>query len=163
MEPLSNIVRRTRQHHAIEHATIHLLAARHARTAIAGLSDPWGFTLYGDVDETAVQRAASEALLRLQAGELSLALHPNCGTNLTTNVVLVTAAALLGTAGKQRSFLDRLTATAFLVMAALFAAQPLGMRLQRYTTLPEVHDRWIVSIDPIVRGNRRAYRVLFES
>lgn len=156
---LSNLLRRTRQHHAIEHATIHLLAARHPRTSIAGLSDPWGFTLYGNLPEEVVREAVSEALLRLQAGEARLAIHPNCGTNLTTSVLFVTAAAMLGTVG-QRHFMDKLATTGILVLAALFIAQPLGMRLQRYTTLPTVTDRWLVSIERV--GGQHAYRVTLE-
>jgi hypothetical protein len=159
---LSTLLRRTRQHHAIEHATIHLLAARFARTSIVGLSDPWGFTLYGDLPEEAVREAVREALLRLQAGEAKLAIHPNCGTNLTTSMVMVTAAAMLGTIGRGRHFMDRLTTTSLLVGVALFLSQPLGMHFQRYTTLPHVTDRWLVGIEPILKGNRRAYRITLE-
>lgn len=158
---LSRIVRRTRQHHAIEHATIHLLAARHSRTALAGLSDPWGFTLYGDVGPDEVESAVSEAILRLQAGEKALAIHPNCGTNMTTGVVLATVAALLGSANRRRSFLDRMASTTALVMIALFAAQPLGMRLQRYTTEADVTDRWLARVDPFLAGEPVTFRVTF--
>jgi hypothetical protein len=158
---LSSIVRRTRQHHAIEHATIHLLTARNPSVAIAGLSDPWGFTLYGNVPEEDVRRAVGEALLRLQAGEGRLAIHPNCGTNLTTTLLLATAAALLGTLGK-RSLLDKLTSTLILIGGALFAAQPLGLRLQQYTTLAEVSDCWVARIESVGQAGRSTYRVLFE-
>ena len=48
------VVRRTRQHHAIEHATLHLLAARFPGKSFAGYSDPGGFTVYGDVDAAAL-------------------------------------------------------------------------------------------------------------
>ncbi len=156
---LSTLLRHTRQHHAIEHATIHLLAARHARTPIVGLSDPWGFTLYGNLPHEAVRAAVSEALLRLQAGEARLAIHPNCGTNITTSVLLVTAAAMIGNLGR-RHFMDKLTTTALLVLGAIFVSQPLGMKLQRYTTLPTVTDRWLVSIEPL--GGQHAYRITLE-
>ncbi len=158
---LTHLVRRTRQHHAIEHATIHLLAARHSRIAIAGLSDPWGFTLYGTVPLDAVRQAVSEALLRLQAGESKLAIHPNCGTNLAASTVMITLAALAGSRGK-RPFVEKFATTGLLVLGALIAAQPLGMRLQQYTTLANVADRWLVSIDPILDGERSAYRVTLE-
>lgn len=158
---LRDILRRTRQHHAIEHATIHLLAARVLRTPLAGLSDPWGFTLYGDVPRESVQAAVREALLRLQAGEASLAIHPNCGTVLSTGVFLATGAALVGSAGRRRNLLDRLASTAALIMAALFVSQPLGMRLQRYTTDANVSDRWLTGVEPVAVGKRQAYRVTF--
>ncbi len=160
-QTLASILRRTRQHHAIEHATIHLLAARHPHVAIAGISDPWGFTLYGNVDVEDVRQAVSEAMLRLQAGEKGLAIHPNCGTNLTTTLVLATTAALLGTAGRRR-LADKVTLTALLLTGALFLAQPLGLRLQAYTTLADIHDRWLANIEPLARGRRKAYRVAFE-
>lgn len=158
---LADLVRRTRQHHAIEHATIHLLAARHTRIGISGLSDPWGFTLYGNVSESAVREAVSEALLRLQAGESKLAIHPNCGTNLVTSTVLATVAALIGAAGR-RPLVDKIATTGLAVLGALFVAQPLGMHLQQLTTLPNVTDRWLVSIEPLLEGERRAYRVTLE-
>jgi hypothetical protein len=158
---LVDLVRRTRQHHAIEHATIHLLAARHSRIAIAGLSDPWGFTLYGNIPQSDVRESVSEALLRLQAGESKLAIHPNCGTNLVTSALLVTVAALIGAAGR-RPLLERFATTGIAVLGALLAAQPMGLRLQQYTTLPKVTDRWLVSIEPLLEGKRQAYRVMFE-
>ena len=97
---LTRIFQQIRQHHAIEHATIHLLAARYPDVVLAGLSDPWGFTLYGRAPTDAVEEAVGEALQRLQAGEEEIAFHPNCGTNLTTSIFLITAAALIGSAGK---------------------------------------------------------------
>ncbi len=154
-------VRRTRQHHAIEHATIHLLAARHPNTPLAGLSDPWGFTLFGNVDEDAVRQAVSDALLRLQAGQSHLARHPNCGTNLTVAVFLATLAAGLGGL-LRRPLRDRMVVTAGLMVAALFASQPLGMQAQRLTTLADVSDRWLVHIETLGCGRRTAYRVHLE-
>lgn len=158
---LFSIVRRTRQHHAIEHATIHLLAARHSGKSFSGLSDPWGFTLYGDVPEESVRQAVSEALLRLQAGESNLAIHPNCGTMLVTKVLLGTVAALLGTRGNRHP-VEKFGSTGLWMLAALFIAQPLGLRLQRYTTEAQVTDRWLVKIEPILQGSRQAYRVTLE-
>ncbi len=154
-------LKRIRQHHAIEHATIHLLAARYPRVALAGLSDPWGFTLYGRVPEEAVEQAVGEALQRLQAGEEEIAIHPNCGTNFTTSIFLATAAALISTAGHRRTFLDKVTSTAGLVTLALLIAGPLGMRLQRFTTSAAVGDRWLAQITPVAIGSRQAHRITF--
>jgi hypothetical protein len=166
MTLLRDLARRTRQHHAIEHATLHMLAARIPQQNFAGYSDPLGFTIYGDVDEETLRRAVGDALLRLQAGESSLAIHPNCGTNLVVATVLATLAALVGMAGR-RPLLDRLAGSLFLVLVAQIAAKPLGLHLQDYTTLAAVGDRWVAAIRPLQLGPNpgrrgRAHRVLFE-
>lgn len=162
---LTHILRHTRQHHALEHATIHLLAASHPYVSLAGWSDPLGFTLFGDVATEDVWQAVRQALVRLQAGESALARHPNCGTNLATAVVLVTAAALLGgrggRGGKQRPLSSRITTTGLLVMAALFVSNPLGMRLQGYTTLADVSDRWLVNVEKVSTPRGQVHRVTF--
>ena len=62
MNVLSGLVRRTRQHHAIEHATLHVLSARHPRTSFSGYSDPLGFTIYASdaIHEEQVRRAVGD-------------------------------------------------------------------------------------------------------
>ena len=190
---LAAILQQTRQHHAIEHATIHLLAARFPRRVFAGMSDPWGFTLYGQLSSEAIEEAVGEAIQRLQDGEEELAYHPNCGTNLTATILLVTAAAFLGTVdwrnshlsspagapptgeeekqaacaaspvrnkpGGGKSILDRMTVTAGLITLALLVSTPLGMRLQRLTTLTNIGNRALAQVVPVKRG--QAYRVTF--
>ena len=158
---LTETIRRTRQHHAIEHATIHILAARQPARRVSGISDPLGFTILGEMDEVELRRAVGDALLRLQAGEATLAIHPNCGTNLAVTGVLVTLAAMLANSGRQ-TLLQRFTNSLLLVLPALILSRPLGYKLQRYTTLAEVADRWVQGIYPLTVGGRRAYRVLFE-
>src|SRR4051812_1049440 len=158
---LTDIVRRTRQHHAIEHATIHVLTERFPRQPFSGLSDPLGFILYGDFDEALgeenVRRAVGEALLRLQAGESNLAVHPNCGTNLAVTGLLVTLIALQVNRGK-RNVLEKFTTTLLLVLPTLILARPLGMYLQTYTTLADTSDRWVAQIHPVAIGDVRVYR-----
>lgn len=162
---LQDIIRRARQHHAIEHATIHVLSERFPRQPFSGLSDPLGFTLYGDVDEVFgeenVRRAVGDALLRLQAGETNLAIHPNCGTNLAVTGLLVTLVALLVSGGR-RNVLEKFTTTLLLILPTLILARPLGMNLQTYTTLADISDRWVAEVRSVTVGNVRAYRVLFE-
>ncbi|HXF61908.1 MAG TPA: DUF6391 domain-containing protein [Caldilineaceae bacterium] len=159
---LRDLLRRTRQHHAIEHATLHMLAARYPQRNFAAYSDPLGFTLYGEVDEAGLRRAVGDALLRLQAGETQLAIHPNCGTNLATSTFLATLAGLAAMNGSRRKLGDRFVGGLVLVLAALVVSKPLGLWLQGYTTTPEVADRWVAEIRPLRAGALQAYRVIFE-
>ncbi|MBM3187403.1 MAG: hypothetical protein FJZ90_01625, partial [Chloroflexi bacterium] len=92
MKPwLQAITRRIRQNHALEHATMHLLARTQGPLRLVGRSDWRGFWLYGVVPTEAVRSAAHEALARLHAGEADMAVHARCGTNI------VVAALLAGT------------------------------------------------------------------
>lgn len=158
---ITDIVRRTRQHHAIEHATIHMLTEHFPRQPFSGFSDPVGFFIYGDVAQDHVRRAVGDALLRLQAGESELAIHPNCGTNLATTGILVTCAALLAGSGKRNPW-EKFTTILLLVLPALLWGRTLGSRLQSYTTLADVGNRWVADIRPVTLGNGRAYRIVFE-
>lgn len=145
LDTLTGLLRRTRQHHGLEHATLHLLAARIPTLRMAGLSDPLGFTLVGEATQAQVQRAVSDAMLRLQAGEEKLAIHPNCGTNFATSGLLATLAALLARLGA-RSLVDQFARTLLLVTAALIVALPLGKRVQGYTTSASMEGRWLVGV-----------------
>jgi len=157
---LTNLLRRTRQHHAIEHATIHVLSARHPGQHFSGYSDPLGFTITGDLDELSIRRAVGDALLRLQAGEHELALHPNCGTNLVTSAVLVALVALV--TSRKRNLIERFATTLIGVLPVMVFAKSIGLYLQGYTTSAEVGDRWVAGIHPVSIGRVRAHRVLFE-
>lgn len=166
---VQQLVRRTRQHHAIEHATLHVLAAHGPGRAISGYSDPLGFTLFGEIEEDEVRRAVGEALLRLQAGEHGLAIHPNCGTGLLVSGVFATLAGFLAAYSPVRKF-DRFVNGVVLVILALILSKPVGLWLQEYTTLAQVADRWVREVRLLgdsVRGERlpggmRAVRVAFE-
>jgi Domain of unknown function (DUF6391) len=157
---ISTLIRRTRQHHAIEHATIHVLSARYPRHSFSGYSDPLGFTITGDLDELAIRRAVGDALLRLQAGEHDLARHPNCGTNLVTSAVLVALAALL--TSQKRNPVERFVTTLIAVLPVIVFAKHVGLYFQGYTTSAAVSDRWVAAIHPVSIGRMRAHRVLFE-
>ena len=156
-----DLIKQTRQHHALEHATIHRLAAHTPHIRVAGYSDPLGFTLLGRLNIEEVRRAVEEALTRLQAGEAHWAIHPNCGTNLVTSGLLVTLAALLGNSLRQH-WLDRFTTALLLVIPALIWSRPLGNHLQAYTTLARVDDRQVAAIHPVVLGNIHGFRVVLK-
>ena len=90
--------RRTRQNHALEHATFTILATINPTLSVSARSNNNGFIIFGDVDLGLLRRALDEALARLLAGEAGLAIHPNCGTNLAVGVSMVTIGTLLGMA-----------------------------------------------------------------
>src|SRR5258708_12382845 len=82
--------RRIRQNHALEHATITVLSGMVPDLSISARSSSTGFIIFGNVDLGLLRRALDEALRRLQAGEASLAIHPNCATNLAVAASLMT-------------------------------------------------------------------------
>lgn len=144
-------VRRMRQNHAIEHATITLLMARLPHAAlVAGRSTPRGFYIIGPVETDLLARTAAEALLRLQSGERELAIHPNCGTNLVTTGVMTGGAALGATALAHRRgsrWADRVAAGLLAATAAVVLSRPVGTHMQRQvTTLADVDEVQIVRI-----------------
>lgn len=129
---------RIRRHHALEHATIHVLTEKHRPLSVVGRSSLNGYYLYGDLTTEMVFEAAQEALARLRAGERHLAIHPNCGTNLVTAGSLAGLATFAVLGGSKRRRLDLLPSAILAATAALLLAQPLGPMLQvRVTTLPD--------------------------
>jgi len=132
--PLVNI----RRNHALEHATIHLLSQRFPDRTFIGRSDMRGFFLYGQIDTGALIEVIDEALARLRRGERSLAIHPNCGTNLVTSGLLAGTAAYATFFGSERDGwlkrLDRLPLAILMTILALIVAQPLGRSAQQHLT-----------------------------
>jgi hypothetical protein len=159
---VQDVIRRIRQHHAIEHATLHMLSQSYPNKNFSGYSDPLGFTVYGDVTEAQLRRAVGDGLLRLQAGERYLAIHPFCGTNLASSAVLATMAAFVAANSRQGTRIDRFVWGVLLVLASLVAAKPLGLWLQEYTTSADVADRWVARIDPVEIGPIHVHRVVFD-
>jgi hypothetical protein len=154
------LTQRVRQHHAIEHATLTLLSQRQPDTQAVARSDAQGFMVYGDVETSALQRVAQEALTRLQAGETKLAVHANCGTNLVTAGALSGLAALLVGAGRNRSFWERLPGAVLGATAALVLAGPAGLWMQaNVTTTPRVDGLRIDSVSRMDGGPVIRHRV----
>jgi len=79
---------------------------------------------------------------------------------------MATAAALAGrrlTGGSKQIIPgERFAGALLLVVPALIAAQPVGLYLQKYTTLASVGDRWVKSIRPVELAGVHAYRVSFD-
>ena len=141
--------RRVRQNHALEHATVTLLTRDDPRLSVSARSNARGFTIYADLDVGRVRAACEEALRRLRAGEVELAIHPNCGTNLAvgTSVTLIGSLWAL-TALRPRT---RLASTVASSLAGIAVARPLGEVVQRrVTTLADLRDVAILAV-----GHRR--------
>jgi hypothetical protein len=136
-----------RRNHALEHATVHLLARRSPYLQVMGRTTSEGFYIYGPVGTQAVAAAASEALARLQAGEKELAIHPRCGTNLAVAGLLAGLFAFLTWGGRRR--LTKLPGLLLATTLGVVAAQPLGLEVQaRLTTSTQLEG---VAIKKIIR------------
>ncbi len=132
-----------RKNHALEHATVAVLLAKHGPMRVAGRASPDGFFLIGSVGEEEVDRAAHEALRRLRAGESNLAVSPHCGTNIAVAgfAAALAAATVVASGPTWKRFPNAVTAA----MLAVVAAQPIGRRVQRHlTTNADVADVEIV-------------------
>lgn len=155
---------RIRRNHGLEHATLHVLAKRFSGKSMAGHSDTKGFWLIGDVATEEVESAVQEALDRMKAGEKSLAVHPNCGTNFVTAGTMAGvagAAAMFRVGPRKRDILDRFALAATLATLALVAAQPAGLFLQKhFTTSGEPGNLEVVEIIPTKRGKLKAHRII---
>ena len=132
-----------RRNHALEHATVAVLLARSGPTRLAGRASVDGFVIIGDIDPDALEESAREALRRLQAGQVGLAVTPLCGTNIAVTAGL---AALGATAVLARGRARQRLPNAF--VAAMFGAlagQPLGRLVQKHvTTLADHADIEVV-------------------
>lgn len=152
------LVSETRRNHALEHATIHLLSARHPKLGMAGHSNPTGFFLIGDLPTEQVRAAVSEALTRLQQGESHLAIHPGCGTNYVVTGALAALFTLIGLIGTKnaRQRWERFPLLMALSMLAFAVAPPLGSVLQkRVTTQPDPEGLTIVDVYPVSKNIHR--------
>ena len=151
------LILETRRNHALEHATLHVMAQTHP-ISMAGHSNPTGFFILADISTEDLAAAATEAWTRLNAGERDLAIHPGCGTNLATTVGLASTFAWLPLRGR-KSTLTRLALVPFaLFFAALgFAlARHLGPALQQHiTTEADLGEMKITEIRFIRKGVHR--------
>jgi hypothetical protein len=126
----------TRRNHALEHATLKILARKYDDKNLAGHSNPTGFFLFGDVAIDDLRNAINEAMARLRAGEAGLAIHPGCGTNLATSMILPATFAFLPMQRARTNFW-RFLLIPFALGLAVFGyllSKPLGPWLQRNVT-----------------------------
>ncbi len=152
------LILETRRNHALEHATLHLLARKYKNQSMAGHSNPTGFFLLGDVPTDDVIACANEAHTRLIAGESGLAVHEGCGTNLVVATLLPATFAWMPLRGARSTFW-RVGLIPFALVLAVFGyllSRPLGPWLQRYiTTEEDLGNMQITDIRLVRKGVHR--------
>ena len=153
----------TRRNHALEHATIHILAAKHPDRHLMGHSNPTGFFIIGNLTTEDVKAAVTQALTRLRAGESRLAIHAGCGTNFATTILLAGTLAWVPLSGS-KSFRRRMWLLPFAITFGLLGyllSQLLGPWLQaNVTTETDMGTLWIEEIIPVQRRGVAIHRVI---
>lgn len=148
----------TRRNHALEHATLKMLARKYDDKTLAGHSNPTGFFIFGEIPTDDIRNAIHEAMTRLRAGEHDLAIHPGCGTNLATSMVLPATfmfAPLQG-ARSRRGQLLLLPLALLLGLFGFLLSKPLGPWLQRnVTTEATLGNLQVVDIKNTRKGVHR--------
>jgi hypothetical protein len=152
------LILETRRNHAVEHATLHILARKFKNQSMGGHSNPTGFYLMGSFNKEDIRIAADEAMSRLRAGESGLAIHPGCGTNMAASTLLPATFAFFPIQ-QARSNLWRFLLIPFAVLLGVigyFLSKPLGPWLQRnVTTEADLGEMRIVDIIPVRKGLHR--------
>lgn len=156
---LGQLLGSIRRNHALEHATISVLANKLGHDVrLVGRATRSGFYLYGDLTAEAVRESTIEALNRLRRGESHLAVSPMCGTNLAVAGLLAGASSLLALGNRSR--LERAPNVLLASMLAVLAAQPLGRLVQQHvTTSADLSDTELVGLREGGRGPGRFHRV----
>ena len=151
-----------RRNHAVEHATMHILARRQSYLNVIARTALDGFYVYGKVDTMALANAAAEGLARLQAGEAELAVHPRCGTNLVVAGLLAGVATFLAM-GRSKSRLSKFPRFILAATLAVIVAQPVGLLIQeRVTTSPDVTGLSITGVTQQGLGRFTVHKVELE-
>lgn len=156
---LGHIIGSVRRNHALEHATISVLANKAGHDVrVVGRATNSGFYLYGNMTEERIRESTMEALERLRRGESHLAVSPMCGTNLAVAGILAGTSSLLALGSRSR--LERLPNVLLASMLAMLVAQPLGRLVQKHiTTDPDLSDTEVVGIREGGRSAGRYHKV----
>lgn len=155
-----------RRNHGLEHATLNLLAKELPGQPFAGHSDSKGFWIIGEISTDKLLETVQSALQRMNAGESSLAVHANCGTNYVTAGVIAGSLAWLVSLGKADKFtkkLDRWPLMVTIVTAGYIAAMPLGPKVQaRVSTSGTPGNLVVKQIVRYERAGRGLHRIMTE-
>ena len=160
--PILRSLMNTPKIHALEHATIAVLASRFNRKKFSGLSLPFGFFLIGEASIKKVRDAFDIALSRLKAGETELALSKNCGTNIAVTGALCALTAIAALSGT-KSTKERMKRFDLLALSLGFLSRigpELGMLVQKeITTDPNVAELNVTEIKQTTIFGHEAYFV----
>ena len=156
---ITNLVRRVRRNHGLEHATVAVLLERGMRPPLGGYSTAGGFLIFGRASTEFVTHAVREALDKLREGQRELAVSRYCGTTLVTGALLAgfLSAVIMG---RGRKRLQRIPVAALAVLCATLVSRPLGDALQRrYTTLADMDGLKIAEVKRVWAGPAVVHRV----
>ena len=160
--PILRSLMNTPKIHALEHATIAVLASRFNRKKFSGLSLPFGFFLIGEASIEEVRDAFDIALSRLKAGETELALSKNCGTNIAVTGALCALTAIAALSGT-KSTKERMKRFDLLALSLGFLSRigpELGMLVQKeITTDPNITKLNVTEIKQTTIFGHEAYFV----
>jgi len=147
----------TRRNHALEHATLHMLARTH-KISMGGHSNPTGFFIFGELLTEDIRTAVQEAYGRLRAGERGLAVHPGCGTNLVATAFLPATLAWMPISGVRSNRWRLLLLPVALVFGVLgfVLSKPAGTWLQRnVTTEANLGNMQVIDVTLVRKGVHR--------
>ena len=147
----------TRRNHALEHATLHMLARTH-KMNMAGHSNPTGFFIMGELRTEDLREALNEAYTRLRSGESGLAIHPGCGTNLVATAFLPGMLAWLPFQSTRSTRMRILLLPIALLFGVFgfFLSRPLGTWLQsNITTEADLGNMRILDVTFVRKGLHR--------
>jgi len=159
------VLSRIRRNHGLEHATINILSQRFPYRRMAGYSFPGGFFILGDIPTADLREVVFQALVRMNNGERTLAIHDHCGTNYVASGFVAGLMAWLGMAGakSKRDKVERLPLVITMATFAFILSQPLGSVLQqRVTTSGNPQGMSVVDVFPIQFGRFSLHRVVTE-
>ena len=147
-----------KQNHALEHATIVLLAKKFPDARLSGISFAAGFFVFGEIPTEAILPTAEEALQLLRTTTPELAVNERCGTNLAVAGMLTGLSAMA--VAKMRRPYSTANNVILASTAALILARPLGLIVQRYiTTQTPNASMHIQSVKPLTVFNAPAHFV----
>jgi len=156
---VSQVINRTRQNHALEHATVSALLKRGARPPLGGCSTPRGFLVYAREPAESVTSAVDEALRRLRDGEREAAVSPYCGTNLAVGALCAGLASAIVLRGLRKR-LHRIPLAIVAGIGAALLSRGLGEEVQRrYTTLADIGDLEITGVSSMQIGKHTIHWV----
>ena len=147
----------TRRNHALEHATLHMLA-RTNKINMAGHSNPTGFFIFGELRTEDIRSALDEAYSRLRSGEKGLAIHPGCGTNMVATAFLPGTLAWLPLQGVRSTRARLLLIPIALVLGVigLLLSKPAGTWMQRHvTTEADLGNMQVIDVTVVRKGVHR--------